>query len=128
MIQLAGTLIIEEGKVLLLRDSKEGCWRAPGGRIEDDEAPTQASVRATQNEISSEIKLNRPFYSGEFQNNDKLYEWHCYLASIKDGRPEIQESAELDELKWFSRDEFIECDDLAPNLRMIEHGLKRLLN
>jgi len=71
MIQLAGTLIIEDGNALLTRNSNKR-WTVPGDEIEDGETPTQASVRSAQEEIDSEISLDKPFYSGEFQKDDKL--------------------------------------------------------
>lgn len=128
MIGLAGTLIIEEGKLLLLHETEEDHWEVPGGKIEPNESPTQAAVREAQEEIGVEAQLQRPYYSGEFQHDNELYEWHGYLASISDGRPELRGGEKFDELKWFSREEFMECGKLAPNLRMIEHGIKRLLN
>jgi len=126
MIQLAGTLIIEDGNALLMRNSNKR-WTVPGDEIEDGETPTQASVRSAQEEIDSEISLDKPFYSGEFQKDDKLYEWHCYLATIKEGQPELEDSDEFPQMKWFSKEELEACDKLAPEIRMIEHGLKRLL-
>ena len=124
--QLAGNIIIEDGKLLLLFREDEDHWEVPGGKVEENESPTQAAVREVEEEIGVEIELEKPFYTGEFQHNGELFEWNSYIASIKDGRPEIQES-KFSELKWFSKEEFEACDDLAPNLRMVEHGLKRLL-
>lgn len=125
--KLAGVLIIVDGKLLMLHRSDENHWEIPGGKVETDESPTEASVRESQEKIGVDLELEKPYYSGEFQHNDKLYEWHSYLASINDESPKIQEPRKFDELKWFSLEEFEACDNLAPNLRMIEHGLKRLL-
>jgi len=127
MIQLAGNIIIEEGKILLLYREDEGHWEVPGGKVEENESPTQTALREAREEIGVEIELERPFYTGEFQHEDEIYEWNGYIASIKEGRPEIQED-KFGELKWFSREELEDCEKLAPNIRMIESGLKRLLD
>jgi len=127
MIQLAGVLIVEKCKVLLLHKADKDHWKVPGGKIKDGESPTQAAVREAKEEIGVSVELEKPFYSGEFQHGENLFEWHGYLASINDGRPEIKEVEKFDELKWFSKEDLETCDDLAPNIRMIEHGLKRLL-
>lgn len=124
--QLAGNIIVEEGKLLLLYREEESHWEVPGGKVEENESPTQAAIREAEEEIGVKIELEKPFYTGEFQHNDELFEWNGYIASVKDGRPEIQED-KFGELKWFSRQEFEACEDLAPNLRMVEHGLKRIL-
>lgn len=128
MKRLAGNIIIEEGKILLLHRKDENHWEVPGGKVEEDESPTQAAIREAEEEIGVEIELERPFYTGEFQHNDQLFEWNSYISSIEDGRPEIREEDKFDDMKWFSLEEFEACKDLAPNLRMVEHGLKRLLN
>ncbi|MFO7793900.1 MAG: NUDIX hydrolase [Candidatus Nanohaloarchaea archaeon] len=126
MIQLAGNIIIEDSKILLLYKKNEEHWEVPGGKVEENESPTQTAVREAKEEIGVEIELERPFYTGEFQHNDEIFEWNGYISSIKEGRPEIQED-KFEKLKWFSRKELAECDNLAPNIRMVENGIIRLL-
>ncbi len=144
MIQLAGNIIIEEGKILLLYRKDEQHWEVPGGKVKEDESPTQTAVREAKEEIGINIELERPFYTGEFQHEDQIYEWNGYIASIKKGRPEIQDAVsgnetayssnsekccedKFEELKWFSKEELEECKKLAPNIRMVESGILRLL-
>ena len=127
MIQLAGNIIIEEGKILLLYRKDEKHWEVPGGKVEENESPTQTAVREAREEIGVEIELERPFYTGEFQHNDEIFEWNGYISSIKEGRPSLEEE-KFKELKWFSREELEKCGDLAPNVRMVKSGLLRLLS
>lgn len=126
MIRLSGNIIIEDSKVLLLYREDIGHWEVPGGKVKENESATEAAVREAKEQIGVEIELESPFYSGEFQHKDKLYEWNGYIASIKNGRPEIQEE-KFGKLKWFSNDELKECEKLAPNLRMVKSGISRLL-
>ena len=127
MIQLAGNIIIEEGKILLLYRKDEKHWEAPGGKVEENESPTQTAVREAKEEIGINIELERPFYTGEFQHEDQIYEWNGYISKIEEGRPEIQED-KFKELKWFSAEDLSECEELAPNIRMVESGILRLLS
>lgn len=127
LTQLAGNIIIEDSKILLVYREDEEHWEVPGGKVEENESPTQTAVREAKEEIGVEVELERPFYTGEFQHKCEIFEWSSYIASIKDGRPEIQED-KFEELKWFSREELEECEELAPNIRMVESGLRRLLN
>ena len=124
--KLAGNIIIEDEEILLLYRKDEKHWEVPGGKVEENESPTQTAVREVKEEIGVEIELERPFYTGEFQHGDEIYEWNGYMASIKEGRPEIQED-KFEELRWFSREELEECEELAPNIRMVENGILRLL-
>ena len=125
MKQLAGNVIIEDGKILLLYKKDENHWEVPGGKAEENESPTEAAVREAKEEIGLEIDLERPFYTGEFQYQDQIFEWSGYISSI-DGEPKIQED-KFEQLKWFSEKELKECEELAPNIRMVESGLRRFL-
>lgn len=122
--ELAGNLIIKDGKILLLYREDEEHWEVPGGKVKEDESPTEAAVREAEEEIGVEVKLEKPFYSGEFQHDDSIFLWHGYIADIRDGEPEIQEE-KFRELEWFEGTE-LDGLDLAPNLRMILPALRRL--
>ena len=122
--ELSGNLIIENGEILLLYRKDEGHWEVPGGKVEESESPTEAAMRKAGEEIGVEVDLQKPFYSGEFQHDDEIFLWHCYLAEIKCGEPETKEE-KFEKLEWF---EGPELDDLnlAPNLEMILPSLRQL--
>lgn len=124
MIELAGNLIVEEGKVLLLYREDEGRWEVPGGKTEEGESPTEAAVREAEEEIGVSVELRKPFYSGEFQKDGDMFLWHCYLARIEEGEPAVKEE-KFGELKWFEPSELDDLD-LAPNLEMILPALRKL--
>lgn len=144
MIELAGNLIIEDGKILLLyrRDEEhwesqrsseeescstnnpEGCWGVPGGKVEEDESPTEAAVREAKEEIGVEVDLEKPFYTGEFEHDGKLFLWNAYVAEIGDGEPSLEEE-KFEKLEWFEGSELDELD-LAPNIEMILPALRKL--
>ncbi len=124
--KLAGNIIIKDSKLLLLYRLEKNHWEVPGGKVKEDESATEAAVREAKEEIGVEAELERPFYTGEFQHENKIFEWNGYIASIKEGRPQIKEE-KFKEFKWFSREELSDCDKLAPNIRMVKSGLKRIL-
>jgi len=125
MIELSGTIIIEDGKLLLLYKEDEGHWKVPGGKVEAEDSPTETAVRETEEEAGVSTELRKPFYSGEFQHNEDLFLWHGYLAEIKEGKLGLHED-KFTELKWADSEE-LEKLDLAPNLRMIEPSLRKIL-
>lgn len=139
--EIAGNLIVEEKKILLLYRKDEGQWELPGGKVGENESPTEAAVREAKEEIGVEVSLEKPFYSGEFQKDDELFLWHCYQASIE-GETEIkdadcscgesacsssEESCEdnFEKLKWFKASELDELN-LAPNIEMILPALRKI--
>lgn len=123
-VGLAGNLIVEEGEVLLLYREDEAHWEVPGGKIKPEESPTKAAEREAREEIGVEVRLEKPFYTGEFQKNGEIFLWHGYLAEIEGGEPEIKEE-KFKKLEWFKGSELEELD-LAPNLEMILPALKRI--
>lgn len=124
MQELAGNLIIEDGKVLLLYREDEGYWEVPGGKVEVEESPTETAVRGAEEEINVEVELEKPFFSGEFQNGKEIFLWHGYISEIVDGEPEIVEE-KFSKLEWFAGDELDELD-LALNIEMILPALRRI--
>ena len=123
MKELAGNLIVQDGKILLLYREDEEHWEVPGGKVEEEESPTEAAVREAKEEIGVEVELKKPFYTGEFQKDGEMFLWNGYIASMN-GKPEIVED-KFTELEWFEGSELEEID-LAPNLMMILPALRRL--
>lgn len=123
--ELAGNIIVEDGEILLLYREDEGHWEVPGGKVKDDESPTEAAQREAEEEIGAEADLEKPFYSGEFQHGDNIFLWHAYLSELE-GEPEIQEE-KFSRLEWFSGYELDEIE-LAPNLELILPALRRMLD
>jgi len=126
VIELAGNVIIEDNKILLLHKKKEEHWEVPGGKVKEEESPTETAIREAEEEIGVQTELKKPFYSGEFSKKDKLYLWHGYLAKI-DQEAELKENNKFEELKWIGIEEIDEVE-LAPNLKMIEPALRRILS
>ncbi len=124
MIELAGNVIIEDGKILLLYRGDEEHWEVPGGKVEKDESPTETAVREAREEIGVEVELEKPFFSGEFQHRDEIFLWHGYLAKIKEGEPKIREDT-FEKLGWFEGSELDDLD-LAPNLEMVLPSLRKV--
>ena len=59
---VAGCLVIEAGRVLLLRRGimpQIGKWTFPGGYVDLGETPTQAALRETVEEVGMKVTLER---------------------------------------------------------------------
>lgn len=126
MIELAGNIIIREHKILLLNREDEDHWDVPGGKVKDEESPTNAAIREAEEEIEAELTLEKPFYSGEFGQDGEIYLWHGYIAQIEDNSFQLKNSDLSMEAKWCDIQSIKELE-LSPNLKMIEPGLLRLL-
>jgi 8-oxo-dGTP diphosphatase len=124
MKELAGSLIIRDGKILLLYREDEEHWEVPGGKVEGGESPTEAAVREAEEEIGVEAELKKPFYSGEFQYDGEMFLWHGYISEIGDQEPELQEE-KFSEINWFYPTK-LDGIELAPNLEMILPALRKI--
>src|SRR5215469_14324305 len=59
---VAGCLVIDEGRVLLLRRGIEpqiGKWTFPGGYVDLGESPEAAALRETREEVGLKVELGR---------------------------------------------------------------------
>ncbi|MFB6145421.1 MAG: NUDIX hydrolase [Candidatus Nanohaloarchaea archaeon] len=122
-VELAGNLIYQDGKLLLLYREDEGHWEIPGGKVKEGESPTEAAVREAEEEIGVTVSLDKPFFSGEFMHYDHMYLWHGYLTSIETGEPELREE-KFSKMEWFEGSELDDLE-LAPNLRQILPALRK---
>ncbi len=52
-----GVFIVKDGKILMVKHKKFGCWVCPGGHIELHEDPSQAARREVREETGLEIEF-----------------------------------------------------------------------
>ena len=124
--EIAGILIVNERGLLLLYRQDRSWWELPGGKVEENENPTQTAVREASEEIGVDVDLEKPFFSGEFEHDGELYLWHGYIGDTEDDPEECCEE-KFSEMKYFDAEDLDE-EELAPNLRQIRPALRRLLN
>jgi len=81
----AAAIIINEGKILLMRRIKNGeeYFSFPGGLVESNETPEQAVVRELKEEFTLEIKIDRLMFDMESMGKHGYY----YLVTEFTGTP-----------------------------------------
>jgi 8-oxo-dGTP diphosphatase len=111
------TLIFEEGRILLVKRSKEpskGRWSLPGGGIELGEAIYEAARREVFEECSIEIEIERVLDVADniIRDEEGRISYHFVLiyllAHYKDGVVKAQSDAE--DARWVTTDELAELD------------------
>ena len=80
MKQSASTLIVENGKVLLVLE-KNGTWSFPGGKKEPNETLEQAAVRETREETGLGVSLSGKLGTYSYHETQK----QVFLACITGG-------------------------------------------
>jgi ADP-ribose pyrophosphatase YjhB (NUDIX family)/predicted GIY-YIG superfamily endonuclease len=106
----AGLLVVDEGKLLLVRRSKEpfkGYWDIPGGFLEGDELPEAGAVREVREETGLEVQPEGffGFYTDQYiyQDDPSVTLNIYFLAQIVGGKEAPGDDAA--ELGWFAPDE-----------------------
>lgn len=100
----AGTLIVKDGKLLLVRRTIQpflGSWNLPAGYAEVDESPEQTAVRETFEETGLEVEIrslvNVYFFTDDPRGNGLLI---LYRAQVVRGN--LEESDETATPTFFS--------------------------
>ena len=109
ILNCAGVVIVQDGKVLLQRRSDNNRWGLIGGLLELDETYAQAAVREAREETGCTVRLTS--FLGVYHNYDMVWSngdaahtvGAYYTAEILEGTPRID--AESLELRFFARDE-----------------------
>jgi len=134
--EFLGTVyVVDNGKVLLTFNKKIQNYVPVGGHTDDNELPCACAIREAKEESGYDIELidGNDFQSHSIPQNfaiglDEIELDHhhinlAYVGKIVAGE-ELVESDEGTELRWFTKEELEEIEDLVENVK--EGALKAL--
>lgn len=109
ILNCAGAVVEQAGKILLQRRSDNGAWGLPGGILELDETYAQAAVREIWEETGLHVRLTALL--GIYHNPDMIWPNRdrahtigaIFTAEVTGGALRVDE--ESLELRFFARDE-----------------------
>jgi len=88
MVKVAAAIIIQDQKLLLVKQKNRDYWTPPGGLVDTGETPEEACVRETREEIGVDITILAPLETQERWWSER----HCkisvynFLAVIREGK------------------------------------------
>lgn len=109
ILNCAGVLIVQDGKILFQRRTDNGKWGLIGGLLEMNETYQEAALRETREETGLEVRLDSFLgiyhnHNMVWSNGDAAHVISAYFtASIVSGTPRIDE--ESYELRFFPPEE-----------------------
>jgi len=129
----ASGLVVDDGRVLLVRHRKLDRWLQPGGHVEPRETPDEAAVREVREETGVRMRIHERFLpTAEHPVAEDLPEpfrinlhevraghWHvdfAYLGEVREFGEPTDEDAH-DGQRWVSRDELVDLSPMDPNTR-----------
>jgi 8-oxo-dGTP pyrophosphatase MutT (NUDIX family) len=123
----AGLLVVRNRKLLLAYSKNKNCFYLPGGKIDIDESPEDALRREIAEELNVELDSNDLVYYTHIsapafgEKEGVMMEQECFFV-WKEIHPHA--SAEINELRFFSLEEYLEELNKAPGAIIILERLK----
>ena len=114
-IRVAAAVIRHEGRIFATQRGYgpwKDWWEFPGGKIEEGETPEEALVREIQEELDTEIAVDRKADHVEYEYPEFHLSMDCYDCHILSGNPVLKEHEsarwllpeELDSVNWLPAD------------------------
>ncbi len=100
-VSVAGVVVREDGRVLVIKRADNGAWEAPGGVLELDERPEEGACREVLEETGIKVETER--LTGVYKNMKR-----GVIALVFRCRPvggEERTSDESVDVRWFTREE-----------------------
>ncbi|MFH8567484.1 NUDIX domain-containing protein [Streptomyces sp. NPDC017993] len=100
-VSVAGVVVREDSRVLVIKRADNGAWEAPGGVLELDERPEGGACREVLEETGIKVEAER--LTGVYKNMTR-----GVVALVFRCRPvggEERTSDESVEVRWFTREE-----------------------
>ncbi|MFJ2651150.1 NUDIX hydrolase [Streptomyces sp. NPDC087420] len=100
-VSVAGVVVRDDGRVLVIRRADNGAWEAPGGVLELDERPEDGACREVLEETG--IKVDAVRLTGVYKNMTRGVVALVFLCRQVGG--EERTSSESVDVRWFTREE-----------------------
>lgn len=116
-VSVAGVIVDDHGRALLIKRRDNGHWEPPGGVVEAGETLPDALQREVLEETGIKIALPATL-TGVYKNMTGLIVSLVFRCQAIDGRPTTGDETKA--LRWVSRDEVAELADEAYAIRVMD--------
>ncbi|MEE4594123.1 NUDIX domain-containing protein [Streptomyces sp. DSM 41524] len=116
-MSVAGVIVDDAGRALLIKRRDNGKWEPPGGVLEREETIPDALQREVLEETGIKIALPATL-TGVYKNMTGLIVSMVFRCQAIDGTPTT--GAETRALRWATRDEITELADEAYAIRVLD--------
>jgi len=103
--RIAG-IIIQNGKILMLKGKGYKELWTPGGKLEEGESDEDCLRRELKEEIRVNLvssKFFKEYLGNSFYNPEVVYNQRVYIVTVEGG---VKPDAEIEDFIWFSKKDF----------------------
>jgi len=132
MKDMTAALIIEDGKILLVHNTKHNRLRIepPGGKREDNESLEECVIREVKEELGIFIEPKELFGAFDTNSPEGNFRVYMYISEISSGKPSLMEPDKISGFGWYTLKEiekFREQGTLVPNMCLALDELQKLV-
>ena len=113
---LARSLVVDEGRILLVRNKGANFWYPPGGGWEyETETITECAAREVAEETGYAVDIEKLLWLQEFHEGEKIFFETFWLSKISDSNTQTAEQVKqhidhdpdgaVEEARWYTQDE-----------------------
>ncbi len=123
-IVASGPVIIEDNKLLVVKDNKDPFYKLPGGTVKERESLEDGCMRRAREEINADVEIIRPLMPHILYENPKTKEKMTiilinYLAKLKN-KEEITPLPPSQDIKWVGIEEIKQGKgNVSPNVKAL---------
>ena len=125
VIIASGPVIIEDGKLLVIKEDKDDFYKLPGGRVEEKDTDLEKTCRREfKEEVDGELEIIKPLHPILVRQNQSTGEKMTiilihYLCKLKN-KFHIRPILPIKELKWLDISEIIKGKyHVATNIKFL---------
>ncbi|MCX4973181.1 NUDIX hydrolase [Streptomyces sp. NBC_00620] len=116
-MSVAGVIIDDQGRALLIKRRDNGQWEPPGGVLERDETIPEALQREVLEETGIRVAVPATL-TGVYKNMTGLIVSLVFRCEAADGTPTTGDETRA--LRWVTREEVTELADEAYAIRVLD--------
>ncbi|MBD0743873.1 NUDIX hydrolase [Streptomyces sp. ERV7] len=116
-VSVAGVIVDDAGRALVIKRRDNGKWEPPGGVVEREESLPEALQREVLEETGIKIALPA-MLTGVYKNMTGLIVSLVFRCEAIDGAPTVGDETRA--LRWVTREEVVELADEAYAIRVLD--------